>query len=235
MFSKEEKYKLLKEEIVKKYFKNGVFKDFNLKDIAENNQYKLIKGVGEFIYGYDLNGIDYYFLFRSFNNEGFIWNRVSLKDKGGYKTIDTFIPTQAYSNDFFKLKASEFNLDKARDNFNYRFNINTLFNTINLDFKKTLALLNFSLFGVKYNKIKKIKVLGILLLSFTFNYKEDIFLEPSENILNLIELRKSTDSEPLAQESDINYIFALYLIENIDNILKKEINIFYLLNEFRKL
>lgn len=233
MLNKKEKFEILKEFIIAKYFNNGVFKNISFKDIAENNQYKLVKGLGEIIYGYDSNCMDYYFIFKDFKGEGFLWNRISYKENGSYKTIDTVIPTNGFNNTKFKEKFNDFKLDNARQFFNYRYQRFVELHEVELDLNKVLSLLNLNVFGQKNNKINKFKILGIILLTFYFNFKEEIFIKPSEFIEDLIKERLERESFP--QKSDINYIFALYLIENINNILNKNINIFYLFREFKKL
>ncbi len=233
MLNKKEKFEFLKKLIINKYFENGRFKDISLKNEAENNQYKLIKGIGEIIYGYDSNCMDYYFIFRDFKGEGFLWNRVSYKENGSYKTIDTVIPTDSFNKEYFKEKFSVFKLDNAKKIFHYRYQRYEELNQVKLDLDKILSLLNLNVFGQKNNKLNKFKTLGILLLSFHFNFQEEIFIKPSEEIERLLSERLKLD--PFHQKSDLNYIFALYLIENINTVLNKNISIFYLLKEFKKL
>jgi hypothetical protein len=218
MFSKKEKVKFLLSNIKDKFFNEEKFKFNSLKLFDQDY---IVKKIGEieYTYGYDDNGLDYYFILINKNKEGFIWIRSGFKDNGIYSTKDTVIATKNYL-EIKNIFETFFNITSLR----------LLYSEMLGEIEKNktsftiLNLMSVFTFDSHIRKPAKAKILGLLAFYF-FNENENTFeKEIDEGIINDY-LYLTDPNQELRFAVNKNTIVSKIVLKEIDYLIENHINI----------
>lgn len=222
MITKKERIECLINLIKQKYFDNvGLFKYNELKLFEIEKPIKKFNGY-QCSYGYDQNGLGYYFIVITRNYEGFVWFRNSYKNEtGNHETKDTVIATTKFLHVKEIFKA--FNLNNFKDIF-----IDRIYERLS-EKEKTKFSLNhilanisgYSITSITKREIKS-KVLGMLVLWL-------LIKEPRQPFNKKISDKFIDNLKGSAKRSSVvfyvNDYLAYIIVEYIEYILKNNIDI----------
>lgn len=222
MITRKERINCLIDFIKQKYFDNaGLFKFNDLKLFEIEGPIKKFNGY-QCSYGYDQNGLGYYFIVVTRNYEGFIWFRNSYKNESGnYETKDTIIATVKFLQVKEIFKA--FNLNNFKEVFIDRFH-DRLSGKEKTEFSLNHILANISGYSITSITKKEIKskVIGMLALWLLIKEPRQPFNRKlSDNFL----LKLKKQAQRFSGVFYVNDYLAYIIIEYIEYILKNNIDI----------
>jgi hypothetical protein len=199
------------------------FKSSNLKELIpeEFNTYT-VKDIGECSYGYDENGLGYFFIFVNKAKEGFLWYRTSYKEDGVYKGYEKVITTESFSK-YKNLFEKHTNLNLMRETHLERIRSE---NPPELSLDQIFTEVTFGRFGQKINRRTKFKILGLMMINlmykFRVEYKKDI---PQEIEESLSKQRENDVYWAPVSLLNKNILFVEVLLSDLDYIMKNKVSL----------
>lgn len=212
MFTKKEKATLLIENIQNKFLKKGLFKNKLSEFDLESPIKKLLDF--EYTYGSDDN-FDFFVLINK-DLEGFIWGRTFYKENGRYLTRDIFLNTDSFK-DMKSIVENNFNME------NLRTELLIMFRTVDrssipFSLRKVLS---YVMFDSKVRKPLRMKTVGLMLVLLRNDMNNYFNKRISEKLEEDFLIWKNKTN----RDMDINKIVLDVILENLDYIVKNNIDI----------
>lgn len=228
MLSDKLKFKVITKELKNIMFDSNTnkFKSHDLSLICKDS---VIKSFNEFMYSYGYDeSIGLYFVIVNKENEGFLFVRKAYKEENRITTHDFIVVTEYFKD--VRGVIELFEINKIRENY-YELLKCEQYKDINYSIDSVLSRLIFNIRSDSYKNPKKAKTLGLVITNIFLNSQNEYLKEFSDIELALINNYKQSLNNDFDSHRDINSIVAYIIINNIEYIVKNNVDINLIFNK----